>query len=198
MIYHFCNTAFGRTFRTLAAGYAREHRVAITTVMTKAPIRERDLGSPLVIADINDSSFLQRTVPGDHGIVSGFSQIFKEEAIACFASLVNIHASLLPFYRGPSPTHWCIARNEPTTGFTLHRITAKIDAGEILYQEVVPIDGERDPETLATRIAAAAGPIFVRYLDHLRTGEPWIARVVDASSVYVRPVPYLSFAPRDR
>jgi methionyl-tRNA formyltransferase len=198
MIYHFCNTAFGQNFRALAAGYARDHRVSITTVMTKAPNRGRELDPPLIVADVNDPKFLQRIAPGDHGIVTGFSQLFTEKAIARFASLVNIHASLLPFYRGPSPTHWCIDRKERATGFTLHRITAKIDDGPILYQDVVPLDGERRAEALTARIAAAAGPVFVRYLDHLRTGEPWDAKVVDARSVYIAPISYLSFAPRDR
>lgn len=198
MIYHFCNRAFGRTFQSLAAAYAREHGVSITTVMTRAPKRETGFDQALIVADINAPSFLQRIAPGDHGIVTGFNQIFTQETIDRFATLVNIHASLLPFYRGPSPAHWCIARNERATGFTLHRITAKIDAGPILYQAVVPIDGELKPEALTARIAVAAGPVFVRYLDHLRTGAPWEVRVVDAASVYAAPVTYRSFAPSDR
>src|ERR1700680_2869149 len=156
MIYHFCNGAFGRTFRALATAYAREHGVPITTVMTKAQDRERGLDRPLIVADVNAPSFTERLAPGDHGIVTGFNQIFTQDTIARFASLANIHASLLPFYRGPSPTHWCIARNERATGFTLHQLTAKIDAGPIFYQEVVPIDGELDPAALTARIAAAA------------------------------------------
>jgi methionyl-tRNA formyltransferase len=198
MIYHFCNATFGRTFRALAAEFAREHDLPIITVMTKEPSRERGLERPLIIADVNGSRFLQRIESGDHAIVTGFGQIFTQDAIDRFASLVNIHASLLPFYRGPSPAHWCIARNERATGFTLHRITAKIDAGPILYQAVVPIDGELKPEALTARIAAAAGPVFVRYLDHLRTDAPWEVRVVDAASVYTAPVTYRSFAPSDR
>ena len=198
MIYHFCNTAFGRNFHALAAAYAREHALEITTIMARAPKRESGLDHATIVADVNASSFLQRIAPGDHGIVTGFSQIFTQNAIERFASLVNIHASLLPYYRGPSPTHWCIARNERATGFTLHKITAKIDAGPILYQDVVPIDGERDPAALTARIAVAAGPVFVRYLEHLRTGEPWEPRIVDAASIYTAPISYRSFAPTDR
>ena len=198
MIYHFCNTAFGRNFHALAAAYAREHALEITTVMTRAPERGSGLDHMMIVADVNAPSFLQRIAPGDHGIVTGFSQIFTQNAIERFASLVNIHASLLPYYRGPSPTHWCIARNERATGFTLHEITAKIDAGPILYQDVVPIDGETGSVALTTQIAVAAGPLFVRYLEHLRTGEPWEVRVVDAASVYTAPISYRSFAPTDR
>jgi methionyl-tRNA formyltransferase len=198
MIYHFCNMAFGRNFQALAATYAREHAVKITTVMTRAPKHEHGFDHALIVADVNAPSFLKRIGPGDHGIVTGFNQIFTLGTIERFASLVNIHASLLPYYRGPSPAHWCIAHGERATGFTLHTITPKIDAGPILYQDEVPIDGELRAEALTTRIAAAAGPIFVRYLEHLRSGEPWEARVVDAASVYTAPVAYRSFAPTDR
>jgi methionyl-tRNA formyltransferase len=198
MIYHFCNAAFGRTFRALAAEYARDHSVQITTVMTARPRSGSDIDQPLIVPDVNAPSFLERIRPGDHGIVTGFNQIFTKDAIARFASLANIHASLLPFYRGPSPTHWCIDRNERATGFTLHRITARIDEGSILYQDVVRIDGERDPAALAARIAKAAGPVFLRYLEHLRTGAPWETKIVEAAAVYSAPVSYLSFAPSDR
>ena len=197
MIYHFCNMAFGRNFQALAAAYAHEHAMQITTVMTRAPKHERGFDHAMIVADVNAPSFVQRIEPGDHGIVTGFNQIFTQDTIERFASLVNIHASLLPYYRGPSPVHWCIARDERATGYTLHKLTPRIDAGPILYQDVVPIDGELRAEALTTRIAAAAGPVFVRYLEHLRTGEPWEARVVAAATVYTAPVAYRSFAPND-
>jgi methionyl-tRNA formyltransferase len=198
MIYHFCNAAFGRIFRVLAADYARELSVQIITVMTAQSGRESDIDRPMIVPNVNAPGFLERITPADHGVVTGFNQIFTQDAIARFGSLVNIHASLLPYYRGPSPAYWCIARNERATGFTLHRITARIDEGPILYQDVVRIDGERDPATLTARIAAAAGPVFVRYLEYLRTGDRWEAKMLDADRVYSAPVAYLSFAPSDR
>jgi methionyl-tRNA formyltransferase len=148
-----------------------------------------------VIADVNEPSFLRRVAPGDHGIVTGFNQIFSTRAIEKFASLVNLHSSLLPYYRGPSPAYWCIEYGERMTGYTLHEVDASIDSGRILYQEVVPIDGERDPSLLTARIAAAAGATFTRYLDHLRTGSSWEPRVVDAAAVYSKLVNYRSFGP---
>jgi methionyl-tRNA formyltransferase len=198
MIYHFCNATFGQTFRVLAAEFSRRHEVPITTVMTRSPGHERNLETPAIVADVNAPKFLERIAPGDHGIVTGFNQIFSQRAIDRFATLVNIHASSLPFYRGPAPTYSCIEYGEHTTGYTLHEITAKIDSGPILYQAVLPIDGERDPTALSRRIAIAAGPTFIHYLDHLRTGSPWEICVVDAGAVYVTPVGYRSFPPRDR
>jgi methionyl-tRNA formyltransferase len=195
MIFHFCNAAFGQHFRVLAAEFGRRHAVSITTVMTRSPGRQRNVDTPTTVPDVNAQEFLERIAPGDHGIVTGFNQIFSQRAIDRFASLVNIHASLLPFYRGPTPTYWCIENGESTTGYTLHEITPRIDLGPILYQAVVPIDGIRNPTTLRERIAVAAGATFVRYLDHLRSGSPWEIQVVDAAAVYATHVNYRSFPP---
>ena len=193
MIYHFCNSAFGQTFQVLAAEYGRRHGISITTVMSKSPGRQGKLVKPTVVPDVNAPDFLAQIGPGDHGIVTGFNQIFSQRAIDRFGSLANIHASVLPFYRGPTPTYWCLANGERATGYTLHEVTTKIDAGPILYQESIAIDGARDPATLSQRIAAAAGATFVRYLEHLRTGSQWEIRVVDAESVYATLVNYRSF-----
>ena len=195
MIYHFCNAAFGQPFQVLATEFGRRHGVLITTVMSNAPGRQGNLSKPTVVPDVNAPDFLALIGPGDHGIVTGFNQIFSQRAIDRFGSLANIHASVLPFYRGPTPTYWCIANGERATGYTLHEMTAKIDAGPILYQEVFPIDGIREPAALSRRIAAAAAATFVRYLDHLRTGSQWEIRVVDAGGVYATPVNYRSFPP---
>jgi methionyl-tRNA formyltransferase len=195
MIYHFCNAAFGQSFQVLAAEFGRRHGVPITTVMSHSPGRQSKLTKPTIVADVNAPEFLALIGPGDHGIVTGFNQIFSQRAIDRFGSIVNIHASVLPFYRGPTPTYWCIANGERSTGYTLHEMTAKIDAGPILYQEAFPIDGIREPAVLGKRIAAAAGATFVRYLDHLRTGSQWEIRVVDAGTVYATLVNYRSFPP---
>jgi hypothetical protein len=221
MIYHFYNGSYGIPFRALATAYSGAHGVAIVTVTSTkrtgksngfvhllrsvrraidgAPGagRPSDGGEPLeeiAVADVNAPVFLDRIQPGDAGIITGFNQIFSAAAIAKFSSLVNFHASLLPYYRGPTPAHWCLRNGERTTGFTIHEVSEQIDVGKILYQETVPVDGIVDPKLLMMRIAERAGPAFVRYLDHLRTAEPFATRVIDAASVYTTKVDYRTFA----
>jgi methionyl-tRNA formyltransferase len=131
--------------------------------------------------------------PGDHGVIAGFNQIFRKPLIARFASLANFHPSLLPFYRGPVPAYWCLRHRETATGFSLHRVTAVIDSGEVLWQEVVPIQPGDEPLALTRRIAERAQEVFERYLSALRTGGPFPTRRVDACSIYRVPVDYRSF-----
>ncbi len=154
----------------------------------------RELGFPLIgTDDVNSPASLSRIRPGDHGVVAGFNQIFSADAIARFATFVNFHPSLLPYYRGPVPSVWCLRNGESSSGFTLHRVAERIDAGEILDQGVVAIDGVGSGDELDERISVAGAESLRRWLQHLSSGERWQARVVDAHAVYREHAGYLSF-----
>jgi methionyl-tRNA formyltransferase len=209
MIYHFCDDSFGPPFELRTIAFAKQRRVPVTIV--RAAARSRSLRSRLSSAarrtaerwdgsairrfeveDVNAPTFLDRIGPDDHGIVTGFNQIFAAELIARFGSLVNLHPSLLPYYRGPEPTAWCILNGESQTGFTIHQITSRIDDGPILYQEVVPIEKNADATSLAHAIALQAAPVFARYLEFAASGGEWTRITVDAAAIYRSPVGYRS------
>ncbi len=209
MIYHFCDDSFGPPFELRTIAFAREHRVPVAIVRTppralsvRSRLRsaarraaERLAGSSicrLIVEDVNAPPFRDRIGPGDWGIVTGFNQIFTAELIARFGSLVNLHPSLLPYYRGPEPTAWCILNGETRTGFTIHEITSRIDDGPILFQEVVPIETNADARSLAHAIGQQAAPVFARYLAFAAQGGEWPRVTVDAAAVYRNPVGYRS------
>ena len=76
-----------------------------------------------------------------------FSQILKKNILSINKRFVNIHDSLLPDYKGPSPTFWVLYNNESYTGYTVHYINEKIDSGETIYQKMINIDyGKIDDE----------------------------------------------------
>jgi methionyl-tRNA formyltransferase len=66
---------------------------------------------------------------------------------------INVHPSLLPKYRGPSPVQWVIWNGERETGITVIRMNERMDAGDILYQESIPLDPEEDGATLSRRLS---------------------------------------------
>jgi methionyl-tRNA formyltransferase len=146
-----------------------------------------------IVEDINDPSFYTLVQPNDNGIVAGFNQIFRPVTIRRFRSLVNFHPSLLPLYRGPVPSYWCLKNGEATTGFTVHIVSQQIDAGEILFQQEVAIEAGDDPWTLDQRIAKHASTVFTSYLNHLREGTELPRSRVDALSIYKTHVDYASF-----
>jgi methionyl-tRNA formyltransferase len=153
----------------------------------------------LQVADVNSAAFgrrLRRADPPLLGVVAGFNQIFAESTIERFDRLWNFHPSLLPYYRGPVPSYWCIRNGEEKTGITLHEVSARIDAGRILWQEVLPI-ATADPDELDRQLSRLGAAVLGRVLDHLAGGTLPAETRVDAAAVYRCRVDYRSF-PRSR
>jgi len=83
---------------------------------------------------------------------------------------INLHASLLPKYRGAAPIQWAIASGETVTGVTTMRIDAGLDTGDILLQKEIPIAPEDNAEILAPRMAALGAELMVETLHGLKRG----------------------------
>ncbi|HSW50879.1 MAG TPA: methionyl-tRNA formyltransferase, partial [Bryobacteraceae bacterium] len=88
-------------------------------------------------------------------VVVGYGQIIPQSIIDIPPlGIVNVHASLLPKYRGAAPIQWAIARGESVTGVTTMRIDAGLDTGDILLARQTPIGPEETAIDLAPRLAA--------------------------------------------
>ena len=83
---------------------------------------------------------------------------------------INLHASLLPKYRGAAPIQWAIARGETITGVTTMRLDAGLDTGDILLQQEIAIGLEDTAETLAPRLASIGADLVVETLRGLQAG----------------------------
>jgi methionyl-tRNA formyltransferase len=83
---------------------------------------------------------------------------------------INLHASLLPKYRGAAPIQWAIARGETLTGVTTMKLDAGLDTGDILLQQEIPIAPDDTAETLAPKLAFVGAELTVKTLHGLQTG----------------------------
>lgn len=221
MLYLFCNQDYGVTFRDVMIAYSKAHHIPLTIIFaanstsdalplhrlkryTSCSLRQvvEGLGRALTYgphvkyADVNAERFQNQVQPKDRGIIAGFSQIFHRRTINRFCSLVNVHPSLLPLYRGPVPSYWCIRNGETVSGYTLHEVTDRIDSGPILFQGVVKIEAHMDSAMLDRNIASAACHTLTTYLDHVYLGAPWATRTVDAYRLYKNHTSYFSFPNR--
>ena len=77
---------------------------------------------------------------------------------------INLHASLLPKYRGAAPIHWAIVNGETRTGLTTMRIDAGMDTGEMLLQEELAIGADETAPELAGRMAKDGAPLMLQTL----------------------------------
>jgi methionyl-tRNA formyltransferase len=73
---------------------------------------------------------------------------------------VNVHPSLLPRYRGPSPLQWAIWNGEKETGISIIKMSERMDAGDILFQESTPIERREDASTLSNRLSLRVSEIL--------------------------------------
>jgi methionyl-tRNA formyltransferase len=83
---------------------------------------------------------------------------------------INLHASLLPKYRGAAPVQWAIARGETVTGVTTMRIDAGLDTGDVLLQKEITINPTDTAETLTPTLALIGADLVVETLRGLQTG----------------------------
>ena len=100
---------------------------------------------------------------------------------------INLHASLLPKYRGAAPIQWAIARGETVTGVTTMRLDAGLDTGDILLQTEAAIASEDTAETLAPRLATIGADLMVETLRGLQAGSI-TPRVQDHSQASLAPI----------
>jgi len=108
----------------------------------------------------------------DAVIVVGYGRIIPQWMIDLpQLGNLNLHASLLPKYRGAAPIQWAIANGESTTGVTTMRIDAGLDTGDILMQREIPIAPEDTAETLGPKLASIGADLMVETLRGLDTGQ---------------------------
>jgi methionyl-tRNA formyltransferase len=83
---------------------------------------------------------------------------------------INLHASLLPKYRGAAPIQWAVANGEPVTGATTMRIDEGLDTGDMLLQRELVIAPDQTAEDIFPLLAAMGAPLMVETLEGLETG----------------------------
>jgi len=110
-------------------------------------------------------------VQADLGVVVAFGQILPQALLdlpahGCF----NVHASLLPMYRGASPINHVILAGEKQSGVTIMQMDAGIDTGDILLQEALPLADNETAETLAGKLSKLGAKLIVSAIEQLENG----------------------------
>jgi len=109
-----------------------------------------------------------RSLEPDLLIVVAFGQILKNNLLMIPSwGALNIHASLLPKYRGAAPIHWAILNNETKTGLTAMRMDEGLDTGPVLLQEEVVIHEHETAGSLHDRLAGMSGDFIIKTLKGL-------------------------------
>jgi methionyl-tRNA formyltransferase len=105
-------------------------------------------------------------------VVAAYGQILPKEILMLPKyGCVNIHASLLPLYRGAAPINWAIIRGETRTGNTIMQMDEGMDTGSILLQEAIPIDPKDTAGTLAGKLSVLGAKLITDVLTLIEAGK---------------------------
>ena len=109
-----------------------------------------------------------KNIGADLTLVMAYGHILKDSLLeAAPLGCFNLHASMLPKYRGASPIETSLAMGESETGVTLMRVIPRMDAGPIIDAEKVPISSSETGSSLREKLAHACVPLILRNLAHL-------------------------------
>ena len=112
-----------------------------------------------------------KTYAADIYVVAAFGQILSQEILDMPKyGCVNIHASLLPKYRGSAPIQWAIIDGEKETGVTIQQMNAGIDTGDILCTSVIPIAAKETGASLFDKLSSVGAELIVEALKQIEAG----------------------------
>lgn len=128
--------------------------------LTPTPVKEVALAHDIPVFQpekISKDAEVQAFIDSEHIdviVTAAFGQFLPEKLINTPAhGAINIHASLLPKYRGGAPVHYAIWNGDAETGITLMQLVKKMDAGDMLAQERIPIEAEDTVETMFEKLS---------------------------------------------
>ncbi|HEV8347175.1 MAG TPA: methionyl-tRNA formyltransferase [Vicinamibacterales bacterium] len=155
-----------------------------------APVKSRALaaGLPILQPDrLKDPAFLDALAAfnADLGVVAAYGRILTDAVLATpRLGLINVHASLLPRYRGAAPVHRAVIAGERETGVTIMRVVKALDAGPMLATARCPIGPEETSEDVERDLARIGAALLVASMDELALGRATETPQDEAAATY--------------
>lgn len=185
---------------TLEALIAHHEVIAVVTqpdkpkgrgkAMACPPVKETAMAHDIPVYQpvrVREESFVGtlRELQPDVIVVVAFGQILPESILNIPPyGCINVHASLLPRYRGAAPMQWAIINGEEETGITTMYMAKGLDTGDMIDTVVIPIDPKETGETLHDKLSAAGGKLILQTLEELEAGTAKRIPQDDAKSSY--------------
>jgi methionyl-tRNA formyltransferase len=148
----------------------RGHRVAATPTKELAVLCGVPVLQPVKLRDeafIGSISALR----ADLGVVAAYGRILPDSLLAVpRLGMINVHASLLPAYRGAAPVHRAVIAGEPVTGVTIMRVVTALDAGPMLGRVTVPIGPDATSVEIERALSDRGADLLLEVVEQLAAG----------------------------
>ena len=182
-----------------------ESRHEVVAVYTQ-PDREQGRGKKLIFSPVKECALAHgipvrqpkglkkpetverlKSYEPDVIVVAAYGVILRTPVLqAAKYGCLNVHASLLPKYRGAAPIQWAILNGEEETGITIMQMDEGLDTGDILLQERIPIAKDETGESLFAKLSEMGGPLILQVLDQAEAGELHPIKQGETTTMYAR------------
>lgn len=164
-------------YDVLAVVTQPDRRVGRKHRLTASPVKEAALASGVDVLQpekINNSPEMARIIEmrPDLMITAAFGQFLPTKLLAAAQiAAINVHASLLPKYRGGAPVHYAVINGDRETGVSIMYMVKKMDAGDIIAQKKVPITKQDDTGSMFDKLSLLGRDLLMETLPHLINGD---------------------------
>lgn len=160
-------------------------------VPTPVKVVAEELGIPVFQpVKIREAKDVLEKTEADVCVVAAFGQIIPASILHMKKyGCINVHASLLPKYRGASPIQWAVINGDEETGITTMQMAAGMDTGDILETAVIKLDKKETGGSLFDRLSLMGGDLILSTLDKLEAGTIQAVPQDDAQATYVKKIP---------
>ena len=156
----------------------------LTEPLVKTIAREHDIPvwQPTKLADVAEQITSLQPVAG---VLVSYGKIIPQSIIDLFTpGIINVHPSLLPRYRGPSPIEAAIIHHDNQTGVTIMQLSAAMDAGPIYAQRIIPLDHTETKPALYATLSRIGNQLLVDTLPDILSGALTPTPQNDADATY--------------
>ncbi len=163
----------------------RGKAVQFSAVKTAAAAHQIPVYQPKRIREPECVSYL-KTFEADIMVVAAFGQILSEDILTMPRyGCVNVHASLLPKYRGASPIQWAVLNGDKISGVTTMQMDAGIDTGDILEKTEIVLDEDETGGSLFDKLSDAGAKLCVQTIAHIQDGTVTRTKQEEAQATHV-------------
>ena len=162
----------------------RGQRVTYASVKTLALERGVPVFQPDRLKPPEVAATLRAWQP-DVGIVAAYGRIIPEHLLTIpRLGMINVHASLLPKYRGAAPVHRAVMNGDPETGVTIMRVVKELDAGPMFAKAMRPVGPDETSDVVEEALADMGAGLLITVLDQIAAGTAREEPQDDASATY--------------
>ncbi|MFA6118365.1 MAG: methionyl-tRNA formyltransferase [Parachlamydiales bacterium] len=150
--------------------HIRNNKVEISEVkkLSKNYLSDENIFQPEKASDPDFIDLLKK-YKADLFVVIAYGQILTQELLDLpLLAPVNVHASLLPKYRGAAPMQHCLINGDKKTGITIMRMVRKMDAGPIIDKDEIEIDDDMNFSVLEDKLCSIAKPLLLRVIERFK------------------------------